>query len=82
MVFGKPERKNAEVKDNKSPWKKNQNSRAEGRFLKVDQAISVGWGGWGSICSQCLLLLTLAACDRDGLSCELGTWQLRAKMGT
>ena len=36
MVFGKPERKNAEVKDNKSPWKENQNSRAEGRFLKVE----------------------------------------------
>lgn len=82
MVFGKPEWKNAEVKDNESPWEEKRSSRAEGGFLKVGRATSVGWGGWGSTCSQCLLLLTLAACDRDGLSCKLGTWQFRAKTGT
>ena len=48
MVFSKPEWKSSEVRDNKSPWKKSQNSQAEGRLFKDGSRCQcgVGWVGF------------------------------------
>lgn len=49
MVFGKTRGKNAEVKDNESPWEEKWSSRSRRGIFKGGS--SYQWGGvWGSTC--------------------------------